>query len=204
MALTEELARRDWWFEELGVRQTDIYGAWIVDNEGDSGVSEERGNDPESTRLLSNLRLAMSRGNRVAEFRLHEALVSYYEKKKNWKTAAEHVRVLHRQAAAAAAAGQDQHIIDLSSFNNFDNRLRHGCILVEAEDFDEAQRIYDKLISDVLDTCGSREEAIDKTHFIPGKTWAWLVKESSTWDIITQAKLSANVDSKIRERWPES
>lgn len=102
MALKRQLARRDWWFKKLGVRQTNTYGDWIMDNEGDSG-----GSDTESTRLLSKLRLAMSNGDKVAEFQLHDALIDYYERTKNWKTAAEHVRELHRLATAAAAAGQD-------------------------------------------------------------------------------------------------
>ncbi|KAF9772756.1 hypothetical protein IL306_009513 [Fusarium sp. DS 682] len=204
MALAKQLARRDWWFQQLGVNQRVDYGSRRAAHRSDDSTSKKGDHDMESERLLSDLRLAMSTGDKVAEFQLQDSLIRYYEGKKNWKTAAEHIIELHKLAAEAAAPGRDQHHhpIDLSSFNNFDTRLRHGCILVEAESFDEAQRLYDKLINDVLDTCSSKEKAEEKTGFIPGKTWAWLMQEGSSWDIIMQAQLSLNIASKIKERWP--
>ncbi|KAH7240341.1 uncharacterized protein BKA55DRAFT_577349 [Fusarium redolens] len=205
IALAKQLARRDWWFQQLGVRKKVTYGAWRVDKRDADRISKKGDNDMEKERLLSNLRMAMSTGDKVAEFHLQDSLIRHYEGKKDWKTAAEHIIELHRLAAKAAATDRDQHHhpIDLPSFNNFDNRLRHGCILVEAENFDEAQRLYDTLINDVMDTCSNKVEAKEKTDFIPGKTWAWLMKEGSSWDTIMQENLSLTIGSKLRERWPQ-
>lgn len=128
----------------------------------------------------------MSAGDKLAAFRLQDSLILYYEGKKGWKTAAEYIIELHKLAVEADATDRDQyyHPIDLSSFNSFGNRLQHGCILIEAENFEEAQELYDTLINDVLDTCDSKEEAEEKTDFISGKTWTWLMMIRSSWGAI--------------------
>ncbi|KAH6952237.1 hypothetical protein DER45DRAFT_599027 [Fusarium avenaceum] len=203
MALTKQLARRDWWFQQLGVNQQPTYATWKAESKATNQTSGNSDKDIEVQRLLSDLRLAMSAGDKLAEFRLQDSLILYYEGKKDWKTAAEHIIELHKLAAEAAATDRDQyhHPFDLSSFNSFDNRLQHGCILIETENFEEAQRLYDRLINDVLDTCDSKEEAEEKTDFIPGKTWTWLMEQGSSWDAIMRGG-GGGVGELVSKYWP--
>lgn len=199
LAAQEQLTRRNWWQSELGVRKTDTYRALMTGDDTSSDAGDT-GENKSKADLLLELHQAVSSGDETAEYFLQNALVRYHEKEEDWKTAAEHVREILRLDAALVSG--DRHTRDMGYFQGERYKLRHALILIRADAFKEAYELYGSIITEVLNKCASAEEGKQKTHFLPGMTWATLMKEGSSWDVILPAMLETMIAQEIGKRWP--